>query len=115
MSRYRFVEAESSRYPVAQLCRIAQVSRTAYYDWQQQPGSARAHVDAALTAKIRADPRGVGRTVRRAARPGGAPGAGRGRGQEARGAVDAGRRVARAPPAPLGAHDDAGADAAGDP
>ena len=34
MSRYRFVEAESSRYPVAQVCRIAQVSRTAYYAWQ---------------------------------------------------------------------------------
>ena len=27
MSRYRFVEAESSRYPVTRLCRIAQVSR----------------------------------------------------------------------------------------
>ena len=34
MSRYRFVEAESSRYSVTQLCRIAQVSRTAYYEWQ---------------------------------------------------------------------------------
>jgi hypothetical protein len=32
MSRYRFVEAESRRYSVAQLCRIAQVSRTAYYE-----------------------------------------------------------------------------------
>ena len=31
MSRYRFVEAESRRYSVTQLCRIAQVSRTAYY------------------------------------------------------------------------------------
>ena len=54
MTRYRFVEAESSRYPVAQVCRIAQVSRTAYYGWQQQPVSPRAHADAALTAKIRA-------------------------------------------------------------
>ena len=54
MSRYRFVEAESSRYPVAQLCRIAQVSRAAYYDWQEKPESARAQADAALTAKIRA-------------------------------------------------------------
>ena len=34
MSRYRFVEAERSRYPVTQLCRIAQVSRAAYYEWQ---------------------------------------------------------------------------------
>jgi hypothetical protein len=32
MSRYRFVEAESSRYPVTQLCRITEVSRTAFYE-----------------------------------------------------------------------------------
>ena len=54
MSRYRFVEAESSRYPVAQLCRIAQVSRAAYYDWKEEPVSAREQADAALTATIRA-------------------------------------------------------------
>jgi transposase InsO family protein len=54
MSRYRFVEAESSRYPVAQLCRIAQVSRTAYYQWKDRPASAREQADAALTATIRA-------------------------------------------------------------
>jgi transposase InsO family protein len=54
MSRYRFVEAESSRYPVAQVCRIAQVSRAAYYDWKDGSPSARARADAALTAKIRA-------------------------------------------------------------
>jgi transposase InsO family protein len=54
MSRYRFVEAESSRFPVAQLCRIAQVSRAAYYDWKERPVSAREQADAALTAKIRA-------------------------------------------------------------
>jgi len=53
MSRYRFVEAESRRYPVAQLCRITQVSRTAYYEWQQGQPSARAQADAALTEKIR--------------------------------------------------------------
>lgn len=54
MSRYRFVEAESRRYSVMQLCRIAQVSRTAYYDWQDRPASERARTDAALTAAIRA-------------------------------------------------------------
>jgi transposase InsO family protein len=31
-----------------------QVSRAAYYAWKEQPVSARAHADAALTAKIRA-------------------------------------------------------------
>ena len=54
MSRYRFVEAESSRYPVTRLCRIAQVSRAAYYQWQEGRGSARQESDAALTAAIRA-------------------------------------------------------------
>jgi hypothetical protein len=54
MSRYRFVEAESRRYPVVRVCRIVQVSRAAYYAWKEQPVSARAHANAALTAKIRA-------------------------------------------------------------
>jgi transposase InsO family protein len=54
MTRYRFVEAESSRYPVAQVCRIAQVSRTAYYAWQDGQPSQRERDDAALTARIRA-------------------------------------------------------------
>ena len=54
MTRYRFIEAESSRYPVAQVCRIAQVSRAAYYAWKGTPASACAAEDAALTAKIRA-------------------------------------------------------------
>jgi transposase InsO family protein len=54
MSRYRFIEAESRRYSVTQLCRIAQVSRTAYYEWQDGEPSQRERDDAALTAKIRA-------------------------------------------------------------
>ena len=54
MTRYRFVEAESSRYPVTQVCRITEVSRTAYYAWKDRPGSARQDADATLTAKIRA-------------------------------------------------------------
>jgi putative transposase len=54
MSRYRFIEAESSRYSVTQLSRIAQVSRTAYYEWQDREPSEREQADAALTAKIRA-------------------------------------------------------------
>jgi len=54
MTRYRFVEAESSRYPVTQLCRITQVSRTAYYEWQDRQPSQREQDDAALLAKIKA-------------------------------------------------------------
>ena len=52
MSRYWFVEAESARYPVTQLCRVTEVSRTAYYEWQEP--SKRELDDEALTAKIRA-------------------------------------------------------------
>jgi hypothetical protein len=54
MSRYRFIEAESRRYSVTQLCRIAQVSRTAFYEWQDGPRSQRERDDAALTTKIKA-------------------------------------------------------------
>jgi hypothetical protein len=75
MSRYRFVEAESRRYSVTQLCRIAQVSRTAFYEWQDEP-SERERDDAALTAKIKAihaasdGQYGVPRVARRAPGPG---------------------------------------------
>jgi hypothetical protein len=54
MSRYRFVEAEKGRYPVTRLCRMAQVSRAAYYQWQEGRGSVRQAADAALLAAIRA-------------------------------------------------------------
>src|SRR5262249_58883326 len=54
MSRYRFVEAEKGRYSVTQLCRVTEVSRTAYYEWQDGQPSQRAQDDAALTALIRA-------------------------------------------------------------
>ena len=54
MSRYRFVGAESSRYPVTRLCRMVQVSRAAYYQWQEGRGWVRQAADAALTAAIRA-------------------------------------------------------------
>jgi transposase InsO family protein len=54
MSRYRFVEAESGRYPVTQLCRVTEVSRTAFYEWLDGQPSQRERDDAALTAMIRA-------------------------------------------------------------
>lgn len=54
MNRYRFVEAEKGRYPVTQLCRMAQVSRAAYYEWQDGHPSARQESDAVLMAAIRA-------------------------------------------------------------
>ena len=54
MSRYRFIGAESSRYPVTLVCRMVQVSRAAYYHWQEGRGTARQAADAALTTAIRA-------------------------------------------------------------
>src|SRR4029453_8435141 len=54
MSRYRFVEAESSRYPVTRLCRMAQVSRAAYYEWQEGTESPHQVRGGALAAAIRA-------------------------------------------------------------
>ena len=52
MNQYRFVEAESRRYSVTQLCRIAQVSRTAYYEWRDGEPSERARADAALISPV---------------------------------------------------------------
>jgi transposase InsO family protein len=115
MSRYRFVEAESSRYPVTRLCRMAQVSRAAYYEWQDGRGSARQAADAALTAAIRAihaasrGQYGVPRVLAELR----AQGHDVGRKRVAR--LMAAGRAAEAASAALGAHDDAGAHAAGDP
>src|SRR4029453_11396232 len=54
MNRYRFVEAEKDRYPVTRLCRMAQVSRAAYYEGQGGAVSPRLGADPAAAAAIRA-------------------------------------------------------------
>ena len=43
-----------ANYPIAVMCRILDVSPSGYYAWVKRPTSARALMDAALTAKIRA-------------------------------------------------------------
>ena len=43
-----------ARYPIAVMCRILGVSPNGYYAWVKRPASARALMDAALTAEIRA-------------------------------------------------------------
>ena len=53
MSRYRFIEAEKARCAVATVCRVLQVSRTAYYAWSTAAPSTRALADAALLEQIR--------------------------------------------------------------
>ncbi|QEW07620.1 IS3 family transposase [Nitrincola iocasae] len=36
--KFDFIAAESTHYPVAVLCQVMGVSRSAYYDWQKRPG-----------------------------------------------------------------------------
>lgn len=52
MSRYRFIEAEKAGHAVTTMCRVLEVSRSAYYDWATAP-SDRAVDDARLTNLIR--------------------------------------------------------------
>lgn len=47
MSRYRFIEAEKAEHDVTTLCRVLEVSRSAYYQWLDGP-SARDVEDAHL-------------------------------------------------------------------
>ena len=54
MSRYRFIEVEKVNHAVRTLCRVLQVSRTAYYQWSIEPLSARAQADIVLTERIAA-------------------------------------------------------------
>jgi len=48
------VSENRARYPIAVMCRILGVSPSGYYAWVKRPASARALMDAALTAEIRA-------------------------------------------------------------
>ena len=43
-----------ARYPIAVMCRILGVSLSGYYAWVKRPACARALMDTALTAEIRA-------------------------------------------------------------
>jgi putative transposase len=54
VSRYRFIEVEKVNHAVRTLCRVLQVSRTAYYQWSLEPMSARARADIVLTERIAA-------------------------------------------------------------
>jgi putative transposase len=50
---YSFIAAEKSRFPVAALCRVLGVNRTAFHNWEGRAPSDRALTDAWLTEKIR--------------------------------------------------------------
>ncbi len=52
--RFRFVETEKARYPVALMCRVLQVSRAGFYAWRKRPASARTLEDQRLTLEVSA-------------------------------------------------------------
>ena len=62
MNHYRFIHAERADYPIAILCRVLRVARSAYYAWMRRGVSARATADAALTRQIAAVHACSGRT-----------------------------------------------------
>jgi putative transposase len=49
---YRLIDAERTRLPVSQLCRVLGVSRAGYYAWKTRPPSARAAADQQLLELI---------------------------------------------------------------
>lgn len=53
MSRYRFIAAQRSHYPVRQLCRVLEVSASGFYDWLKREPSRRAEANVALAQRIR--------------------------------------------------------------
>lgn len=52
MSVHRFVEAEKAVFPVTTMCRVLEVSASAYFAWRRRPPSARAVSDARLLELI---------------------------------------------------------------
>jgi transposase InsO family protein len=54
VSHYRFIQAERATYPVAILCRVLGVARSAYYAWARRGVSARTTDDEVLATQIAA-------------------------------------------------------------
>jgi hypothetical protein len=50
---FRFVDEHKADYPISDLCRVAEVSRSSYYAWRTRAPSKRAVVDAELLGPIR--------------------------------------------------------------
>jgi putative transposase len=47
------IAAEKTNYPVAAMCRVLEVNRTAFHNWERRAPSDRALTDAWLTEKIK--------------------------------------------------------------
>jgi putative transposase len=50
---YSLIAVEKTNYPVAVMCRVLGVNRTAFYNWERRAPSDRALTDAWLTEKIK--------------------------------------------------------------
>ena len=50
---FSFIAAEKTTYPVAVMCRVFGVNRTAFHNWERRAPSDRALEDAWLTEKIK--------------------------------------------------------------
>ena len=47
------IAAEKTNFPVAVMCRVLEVNRTAFHNWERRPPSDRALSDAWLTERIK--------------------------------------------------------------
>jgi putative transposase len=50
---FAFIAAEKANYPISLMCRVLQVNRTSFHDWERRPPSDRELYDAFLLEKIR--------------------------------------------------------------
>ena len=51
--KYAFIQAHRQEFKLTSMCRVLKVHRSGYYAWLDEPRSARAKTNEALTAKIR--------------------------------------------------------------
>ena len=51
--KYAFIKEHQQIFPVTRMCRMLEVSQSAYYDWLKQPESARRREDRRLGEKVR--------------------------------------------------------------
>ena len=66
---FSFIAAEKTTYPVAVMCRVLDVNRTAFHNWERRAPSDRALTDAWLTEKIKQIHDASRRTGRRGSTP----------------------------------------------
>jgi len=50
--KYQFIAKQRTQHKIARLCRVLDVSRSAYYAWQKQPTSPRAQANSALANQV---------------------------------------------------------------